>query len=100
MSDDLAGKTIVVTGASRGVGRSVVRHLASRGANLAISARGAAGVEETAAELEQMKALVARAMEDGALGLSTSLQYVPDRFANTDEIVALASAAGPSGARP
>jgi dihydroorotase/N-acyl-D-amino-acid deacylase len=47
----------------------------------------------TAAELEQMKALVAQAMEDGALGLSSSLQYVPDRFANTDELVELARVA-------
>src|SRR6202171_2906850 len=47
----------------------------------------------TAAELEQMKKLVADAMKDGALGISTSLQYVPARFANTDEIVALAKVA-------
>ena len=47
----------------------------------------------TTAELEQMKALVARAMEDGALGLSSSLQYVPDRFASTDELVELARVA-------
>ena len=47
----------------------------------------------TPAELAQMKALVARAMEDGALGLSSSLQYVPDRFANTDELVELARVA-------
>jgi N-acyl-D-aspartate/D-glutamate deacylase len=40
-----------------------------------------------------MKGLVERAMADGALGLSTSLQYVPGRFASTDEIVALATAA-------
>ncbi|MEW5980989.1 MAG: D-aminoacylase [Acidobacteriota bacterium] len=44
-------------------------------------------------ELEQMKGLVAQAMEEGALGLSTSLQYVPDRFASTDEIVELAKVA-------
>jgi N-acyl-D-amino-acid deacylase len=44
----------------------------------------------SAADLAQMKTLVAAAMEDGALGLSTSLQYVPDRFATTDEIVELA----------
>ena len=49
--------------------------------------------EPSAAELEQMKALVAEAMEDGALGLSTSLQYVPARFARTDEIVELAKVA-------
>ena len=47
----------------------------------------------TAAELEQMKQLVAMAMKDGALGLSTSLQYVPARFATTDEIVELAKVA-------
>jgi dihydroorotase/N-acyl-D-amino-acid deacylase len=47
----------------------------------------------TPEELERMKALVAEAMEDGALGLSTSLQYVPARFAKTDEIVELAKVA-------
>src|SRR5437016_5097062 len=44
-------------------------------------------------ELEQMKKLVADAMKDGALGVSTSLQYVPARFAKTDEIVELAKVA-------
>src|SRR3954462_11951961 len=51
----------------------------------------------TAAELEQMKQLVAQAMEQGALGLSSSLQYVPDRFASTDEIVELAKVASRYG---
>jgi dihydroorotase/N-acyl-D-amino-acid deacylase len=47
----------------------------------------------TPAELERMKQLVAEAMKDGALGVSTSLQYVPARFAKTDEIVELAKVA-------
>src|SRR5438445_835500 len=47
----------------------------------------------TAAELEQMKQLVGDAMKEGALGVSTSLQYVPARFAKTDEIVELAKVA-------
>jgi dihydroorotase/N-acyl-D-amino-acid deacylase len=47
----------------------------------------------TPAELEQMRKLVADAMKDGALGVSTSLQYVPARFAKTDEIVELAKVA-------
>src|SRR3954467_6827967 len=51
----------------------------------------------TAAELERMKQLVAQAMEQGALGLSSSLQYVPDRFASTDEIVELAKVAARYG---
>ena len=55
-----------------------------------------AGTEDrrvSSAELARMEALVAAAMEDGALGLSTSLQYVPDRFLSTEEIVALAKVA-------
>lgn len=48
-------------------------------------------------ELEAMKAAVARAMEDGALGLSTALIYVPDRYASTDEIIALARVAASYG---
>jgi dihydroorotase/N-acyl-D-amino-acid deacylase len=51
----------------------------------------------TPPELEEMKQLVARAMDDGALGLSTSLQYVPDRFASTAEIVELAKVASRQG---
>jgi len=47
----------------------------------------------TPADIENMKALVAGAMQQGALGLSSSLQYVPDRFATTDEIVELAKVA-------
>ena len=47
----------------------------------------------TAPELEQMKKLVADAMRDGALGVSTSLQYVPARFAKTSELVELAKVA-------
>ena len=40
-----------------------------------------------------MKKLVADAMLDGALGLSTSLQYVPARFAKTPELIELAKVA-------
>ncbi|MFL6255985.1 MAG: amidohydrolase family protein [Pyrinomonadaceae bacterium] len=53
--------------------------------------------DPTPDELEKMKSLVAEAMEDGALGLSTSLQYVPARFAKTDEIVELAKVASKYG---
>jgi N-acyl-D-amino-acid deacylase len=47
----------------------------------------------TPAELEQMRKLVAQAMKDGAFGISTALQYVPDSFASTDEVVELAKVA-------
>jgi len=47
----------------------------------------------TAAEMGQMRHLVAQAMKEGAYGLSTALQYVPDSFASTDEIIELAKVA-------
>jgi dihydroorotase/N-acyl-D-amino-acid deacylase len=54
------------------------------------------GKDERAATREEIAAMevaVAQAMEEGAFGLSTSLAYVPDRFASTDEIIALAKVA-------
>lgn len=51
----------------------------------------------TDGDLAAMKQLVAQAMEQGALGLSSSLQYVPDRFATTDELVELARVAASYG---
>ena len=47
----------------------------------------------TPAELEQMRQLVAQAMEQGAFGVSSALEYVPDTFASTDELVELAKVA-------
>jgi N-acyl-D-amino-acid deacylase len=51
----------------------------------------------TADELDRMKALVARAMADGAVGFSTGLQYVPGTYATSGEIVELARAAAAAG---
>lgn len=51
----------------------------------------------TADELERMKSLVRQAMEEGALGVSTSLIYAPAFYADTEELVALASVAADHG---
>ena len=58
---------------------------------------GSDDVPSTPATLERMKALVAEAMKDGALGLSSSLQYVPDRFNTTGDLVELAKVAARYG---
>ena len=50
-----------------------------------------------AAELERMQALVREAMRDGAVGVSTSLQYAPAPYAKTEELIALASEAAKFG---
>jgi N-acyl-D-amino-acid deacylase len=44
-------------------------------------------------ELDQMRALVGEAMEDGALGVASSLMYPPGLFAETDELIALSEVA-------
>ncbi len=48
-------------------------------------------------EIERMKALVKEAMEQGALGLSTGLFYVPGNYTPTEEVIELAKVAGQMG---
>ncbi|MCU1382932.1 MAG: aminoacylase [Acidobacteria bacterium] len=51
----------------------------------------------TTAELERMRADVRVAMDEGAMGLTTALIYIPGVFAKTDELVELAKVASASG---
>lgn len=53
--------------------------------------------EPTAAEMQRMKDLVKQAMEEGALGVGTSLIYPPAFFAKTKELIELCKAAAPYG---
>jgi N-acyl-D-amino-acid deacylase len=58
---------------------------------------GEEDVDPTPAELAKMQALVVQAMEDGALGVGSSLIYAPGSYADTDELVALVTEAGRCG---
>jgi N-acyl-D-amino-acid deacylase len=58
---------------------------------------GDAKVDPTPAQLDQMKSLVDQAMRDGAVGVSTALQYSPAPYAKTPELIALASIASKYG---
>ena len=58
---------------------------------------GDADVQPTRGQLEQMKSLVREAMTDGAVGVSTSLEYAPAPYAKTDELIALAGEASKFG---
>ena len=51
----------------------------------------------TPGELEQMRKLVAEAMAEGAVGVSSALIYAPGVYAETDELIALAEVAGKYG---
>jgi N-acyl-D-amino-acid deacylase len=58
---------------------------------------GERDVDPTPEQLERMRALVRQAMEEGALGVGTSLIYPPATFAETDELVALTTEAARCG---
>ncbi len=58
---------------------------------------GEGDVDPTPAQLDAMKGLVRAAMEEGALGLGTSLIYAPASYAETPELIALATEAGRCG---
>jgi N-acyl-D-amino-acid deacylase len=58
-----------------------------------INVLGRANRAPNAAELDQMRQLTAKAMEDGALGVASALIYQPGNYAKTDELVALAEVA-------
>jgi N-acyl-D-aspartate/D-glutamate deacylase len=53
--------------------------------------------EPTSEELEEMKSIVKKAMEQGAYGLSTGLEYTPGEFGKTDEIIEIVKVIAPYG---
>jgi len=84
--DFLEKKGVSVNVASM-VGASTVR----------VNALGRNDVDPTPEQLARMRALVRQAMDEGAMGVGSSLIYVPAAYAETDELVALASEAGRCG---
>ncbi len=58
---------------------------------------GDADIQPTPSQLAEMQSLVDQAMRDGAVGVSTALQYAPAPFAQTEELIALAFTAGRRG---
>ncbi len=58
---------------------------------------GQTDAQPTPTQLEEMKALVARAMDEGAFGLSTGLYYAPGSYAKTEEVIELSKVAAAKG---
>jgi N-acyl-D-amino-acid deacylase len=81
----------------RGVSPNVASFVGAT--NVRINVLGYEDRRATPAELERMQAMVRAAMEEGALGVGSSLIYTPAFFANTAELTALARAAAPYGGR-
>ena len=62
--------------------------------------RAVMGLDDRApsvSELDEMRAMVARGMDDGAWGISTGLKYLPGAFSDVDEVVALSEVAAERG---
>jgi N-acyl-D-amino-acid deacylase len=85
-----------------------LRHLEKRGVSLNVASfvgaetvrvnvLGEDDVDPTPEQLARMRALVVEAMEDGAMGVGTSLIYASGNYAETDELVALTAEAGRCG---
>jgi len=53
--------------------------------------------EATPEEVEKMKAILRQAMKEGAWGVSTGLEYIPDRYASTEEVIAVTKVVGEFG---
>jgi len=77
--------------AHRGISTNIASFIGA--ATPRVNVLGRANRAPTAAELDQMRALTAKAMEDGALGVASALIYQPGVYAKTDELIALAEVA-------
>jgi NAD(P)-dependent dehydrogenase (short-subunit alcohol dehydrogenase family) len=90
VTDDLDGKVVVVTGASKGVGRGIARYLAGRGAKLVVSARGAQALDDLSRELDALGAPhVARTADAADRDATFALvDAALDAFGTVDGVVA------------
>ena len=79
----------------QGVGINISSYVGATQVRLAVI--GGADRPPSAAELERMKGLVQTAMEQGARGVSTSLEYAPAMYASTEELIALSQVASRYG---
>ncbi len=79
----------------KGISLNVASHVGA--ATVRMNLLGSEDADPTPAQLEAMRDIVQHAMEDGALGVGSSLIYAPGFFAETDELVALAETAGRCG---
>jgi N-acyl-D-amino-acid deacylase len=79
----------------KGISLNVASHVGA--ATARVNLLGNADADPTPPQLAAMQDVVRRAMEEGALGVASSLIYVPGTFAEIDELVALASTAARCG---
>jgi 3-oxoacyl-[acyl-carrier protein] reductase len=89
MHIDLSGKRVIITGASRGIGRAIARAFAAEGARVAICARDPAAVAETGAELAlHAQAVIARTVDvTDSGGVKAFVEEVAATWGGVDVLV-------------
>ncbi len=95
---DLAGRVIVVTGGTRGIGIGLARHLGGRGASVVVTGRRQAGVDAAGAELADLGIdHLARSVDAGDADATTELVAdVIERWGRVDGLVANAQSFRPT----
>jgi NAD(P)-dependent dehydrogenase (short-subunit alcohol dehydrogenase family) len=88
--EDLAGRVVIVTGGSKGIGRGIAHHLAKAGVAVVVTARKQEGLDAVSAELDALGAAyqaapVNAADREGMFGLVAS---TVERFGRIDGLVA------------
>ncbi len=79
----------------QGIGTNYMFYIGHGGVRLAVM--GTEKRPPSTEEMAAMRAMVKAAMEQGALGLSSGLMYLPGKFADTDELIELGRVAGMYG---
>ena len=81
------------------VGRGTAQNVGSfiGDATVRVYAKGTGEGRLTPAELDTMRAMVARSMRDGAFGIASALIYPPNTYASTEELIEAAKAMAPYG---
>jgi len=89
MNIDLSGKRVIVTGASRGIGRAIARAFAAEGARVAICARTEADVQSVGGELAQTaQAVIARAVDvTDTAGVKAFVEEVAATWGSIDVLI-------------
>src|SRR4051812_35546661 len=86
MKKEFEGKTVVITGASAGLGRALVREFAKQGANIGLIARGVDGLNAAKKEVEDAggKALVVVTDVSHANEVENAARKIEEHFGKID----------------